>query len=289
MKSLIKENIETRTLFKQGKTRDVYDLGDKLLIEATNRISAFDVVFPFEIEGKGEALTDLSCFWFQKSKKVFPNHFIKQHNFKTILVTKAERIDIEFVVRGYLYGSAWRAYNNGSREVSGVRLPDGLQLAQKLPEPILTPTTKEDAGHDLEISKEEAIRRKLATKDDFSVLEEASLKLYGFYSKHAESKGIIIPDFKLEFGRVNNELIQIDEPPTHDSARFWPQKHYQLGSEQKNSLDKEFFRAWLMSHGFKGDGPTPDVPEETRKEISRRCKLAYEVIAGKTSLGSVKF
>lgn len=281
VKSLIKEDY---TLFKKGKTRDVYDLGERLLIEASDRISAFDVVFPFEIDGKGEALTDLSCFWFQKTKKVFPNHFIRQHNLRSILVTKAERIDIEWVVRSYLYGSAWRAYQKGSREVSGVKLPDGLQMAEKLPQPILTPTTKEDKGHDLEISKEEAIRRGSVTKNEWNVLEEASLKLFGSYSRHADSMGIIIPDFKLEFGRTKDGLFQIDEPPTHDSARFWPKKYYEAGNEQTNCLDKEYFRSWLMAHGFKGDGPIPEVPEEVRKEISKRCRLAKDVISGKVGI-----
>lgn len=276
-------------LFRKGKTRDVYDLDDKLLIVASNRISAFDVVFPFDIEGKGNALTDLSCFWFQKTKKIFPNHFIRRESGSSILVKKAQRIDIEFVVRGYLYGSAWRAYQRGSREVSGVLLPNGLQMAEKLPVPVITPTTKEDAGHDMEISKDDAIRKKLASTEEWDDLEEASLKLYEFYSKHAESNGIIIPDFKLEFGRVDGMLIQIDEPPTHDSARFWPKKNYQMGNEQINSLDKEFFRSWLMKQGFKGDGPLPPVPEATRMEISRRCRLAYDVLSGKTSIESVKF
>lgn len=275
-------------LFRKGKTRDVYDLDDKLLIVASNRISAFDVVFPFEIYEKGNVLTDLSCFWFERTKKIFPNHFIRRESENSILVKKARRVDIEFVVRGYLYGSAWRAYRKGSRQVSGVTLPDGLQLAEKLPVPIITPTTKEDAGHDMEISRGDAIRKKLTSNEEWDELEEASLRLYEFYSKHAESRGIIIPDFKLEFGRADG-LMQIDEPPTHDSARFWPKKSYQIGKEQGNSLDKEYFRSWLMKHGFSGDGKLPDVPEDTKKEISRRCRLAYEVLSGKTPVENVKF
>jgi len=275
-------------LFRKGKTRDVYDLDDNLLIVASNRISAFDVVFPFGIEGKGESLTSLSCFWLERTKKIFPNHFIRRESENSMLVKKAHRIDIEFVVRGYLYGSAWRAYEKGQRTVSGVLLPNNLRMAEKLPSPIITPTTKEDAGHDMEISKSEAISRKLVAKEEWAELEEASLNLYKFYSSHAESRGIIIPDFKLEFGRADG-LIQIDEPPTHDSARFWPKKKYEIGKEQSDSLDKEFFRSWLMKQGFSGGGPLPEVPEATRREISRRCRLAYEVLSGKTPIESVKF
>jgi phosphoribosylaminoimidazole-succinocarboxamide synthase len=270
---------------RRGKVRDVYDLGEEMLIVTTDRISAYDVVFPTLIPHKGESINRLSEFWFNKTQRLIPNHFIRAEDPRTMRVRKAQRIDIEFVCRAYLYGSAWRAYRDGARTVSGVRLPGGLQMAEKLPEVILTPTTKAEAGHDMELSGSDAIDRRLVTRDEWKELEEATLKLFDSYQRHARRRGIIIPDFKLEFGRLSDELIQIDEPPSHDSARFWAEKFYEPGRPQEaHCLDKEFLRAYLRGVGYMGDGPAPEIPAPFVKQVSMRCVASYEVLSGASTL-----
>lgn len=270
-----------RNIPRRGKVRDVYDLGPELLIYHTDRISSFDVILRDLVPYKGIYLALLSSYWFRLSRDVFPNHLIEQVNERMLRVIKAQRIDIEWVVRGYLYGSAWRAYKAGVKEISGVRLPNGLQLAEELPEPILTPTTKSDVGHDEEISKDEALRRGIVTRDEWVELEEASIKLYEFYRREAKSRGIIIADVKLEFGRCDGGLIQIDEPATHDSARLWLEKYYVPGrSQEAYCLDKEFLRACLRAMGYNGEGDPPRLTHEIIRQIALRVKGAYEVITG---------
>ena len=276
-------------IHRRGKVRDLYDLSDSLLIVSTDRISAFDVVFPNGIPKKGSALNNLSAYWFEKTQPIFPNHFIEKKDDRSIKVVKAKRIDIEFVARSYLYGSAWRNYSKGKNVISGVKLPNGLLLAEKLPEIILTPTTKSDVGHDLELSKSEAIDRELVSRDEWIALEEATLKLYEFYKSEASRKGLIIPDFKLEFGKVEDELIQIDEPPTHDSARLWSKEKYEIGKKQEGySLDKEFLRDFLIRKGYMGEGAPPNLPSLLIEQISTRCVGAYEVLTGKTTLDELQ-
>lgn len=288
MSILLESNLQNKKLLRRGKVRDVYDEGSELLIVATDRISAFDRIMNQGIPKKGIALTKLSEYWFLKTSHIFKNHLISTSGDRALRVKKAQRIDIEWIVRAYLYGSAWRAYSKGIREVSGVKLPSGLQMAEALPEIILTPTTKSDEGHDQELSREEAINRKLVDKDDWNELQEATFKLFEYYKKEAQMKGIIIPDFKLEFGRVGDELIQIDEPPTHDSARFWAKDKYKIGEKQeRHCLDKEFLRDYLMRKGFSGDGEVPDLPDLVINQISARCVGAYEVISGKTKMESL--
>mgnify|MGYP005831064559 CR=1 FL=1 len=272
-------------LSRRGKVRDIYSLGEELLIVTTDRISAFDVVLRTPIPHKGESLNKLSSYWFSRSKRIFPNHFLEMFDDRTMRVSKAERIDIEWVCRAYLYGSAWRAYKSGVRTISGVRLPSGLSMAEELPEVILTPTIKADIGHDREISKSEAIDSKLLDREEWNRLEEASYKLYEFYKSEAERRGIIIPDFKLEFGRTKDGLIQIDEPPTHDSARFWAAKFYQPGVPQEaRCLDKEFLREFLRKIGYSGEGPPPEIPRIAVREVSKRCIASYEVLSGMKTL-----
>jgi len=272
-------------LFKRGKVRDLYDLGDALLIVSTDRISAFDIVMPNGIPRKGEALNDLSVHWFERTRDLFPNHFVKRVDNRTMKVLKAGRIDVEWVARGHLYGSAWRAYREGRRILSGVKLPNGLQLAEELPETVLTPTTKAETGHDVEITKDQAIGENFVTAEEWRALEEATFKLFEFYKREAASRGIIIPDFKLEYGRRNGDLIQIDEPPTHDSARFWAGKYYRVGAQQEaHALDKEFLREYLRRVGFTGEGKPPTLPPPVVDEISKRCVGAYEVLTGKAKI-----
>src|SRR5579872_1086337 len=289
MSVMLESKFTDKKLLRRGKVRDVYDEGDQLLIVATDRISAFDVVMPKGIEGKGVALTKLSEFWFLKTSHIFPNHFIAKYDERTLRVKKAQRIDIEWIVRAYLYGSAWRAYSKGAREISGVQIPGGLQLAEELPEIILTPTTKSDVGHDQELSKDEALKRKLVTLDEWKELEEGTYKLFEFYKKEARLKGVIIPDLKLEYERIErDELIQIDEPPTHDSARFWALDKYKIGEKQeKNCLDKEFLRDYLMRKGFSGEGPVPELPDLVLSQISKRCIGAFQVLSGQRTLDSL--
>jgi len=267
-------------LLRRGKVRDIYDLGDHLILFHSDRISAFDVVLRELIPMKGIYLNKLTAFWFERTKNIFPNHFVEMVDDRSIKVVKANRIDIEWIVRGYLYGSAWRSYSSGKRVISGVELPNGLSYAEKLPQPILSPTTKSDVGHDVEISKGEAIDRGLVSRDEWYELEEASLKLYSYYNSVAESVGLIIADIKLEFGRFKGELIQIDEAPTHDSARIWVKKYYCVGKPQERyCLDKEFLRAYLMAKGFNGAGAPPQIPMDVIRQVAWRVRGAYEVIA----------
>jgi phosphoribosylaminoimidazole-succinocarboxamide synthase len=279
-----------KNLMKRGKVRDIYEEKDgSLVIVATDRISAFDRVLPEGIPRKGESINKLSTFWFKSSTSIFPNHFLKTEDERSMRVQKAKRIDVEWIVRKYLYGSAWRAYSAGARVISGVRLPSGLSLAEELPEQILTPTTKSETGHDQEITKEEAINKGLLSREDWGELEEASFRLYDYYSSHAKSCGIIIPDFKLEFGRTQEGLIQIDEPPTHDSARFWSKRDYKIGGKQEpHCLDKEFLREYLMRIGFTGEGEVPHLPSPIIDQVSLRCIGAYRVLSGQAQFNQIK-
>lgn len=272
-------------LVKRGKVRDIYELGDHLILFHSDRISAFDVVLKELIPLKGVYLNKLTSFWFENTKHIFPNHFVEVIDDRSIKVVKAGRIDIEWIVRGYLYGSAWRAYSSGRRVISGVELPNGLNYAEKLPQPILSPTTKSDVGHDVEIDKTKAIDMGLVSREEWLELEEASLRLYSYYSRMAESVGLIIADVKFEFGRYKGELIQIDEAPTHDSARIWIKKYYCVGKPQERyCLDKEFLRAYLMAKGFMGEGTPPDLPMDLICQIAWRVRGAYEVLALKRSV-----
>ena len=288
MSVLMQSNLSDKKLLKRGKVRDVYVDDSELLIVATDRISAFDRVMPVGIPDKGHSLTKLSEYWFLKTKHIFKNHYISRVDDRTLRVKRAERIDIEWICRAYLYGSAWRAYSKGAREVSGVKLPSGLQLAEELPEVVLTPTTKSEEGHDTELSKQMAISQGLVDADVWNELEEATHRLFDYYKREARAKGIIIPDFKLEYGKLGDELIQIDEPPTHDSARFWSVSKYRVGEKQeKHCLDKEFLRDYLIRKGFSGDGEIPELPELVIQQITKRCRGAYEVISGLRTLESL--
>ena len=273
---------DSKVPMRRGKVRDIYDLGDHLILYTTDRVSAFDVVLPTPIPHKGRSLHLTSVYWFERTRHIFPNHYVESLDDRAMKVVKAERIGIEWVVRRYLYGSAWRAYSRGVRVISGVELPNGLRMAEELPDTILTPTTKSDVGHDVEITKREAISRRIVSKDEWDELEEASFRLYEFYATEAKRRGIIIPDFKLEYGRTREGLIQIDEPPTHDSARLWVEKYYEVGRPQEaHCLDKEFLREYLRRIGYTGDGEPPEIPGPVVREISKRCVASYEVLSGR--------
>lgn len=263
-------------LFKRGKVRDIYDLSDKLLIVSTDRISAFDVVLPNGIPHKGEALNRLSAYWFNETKSIIPNHILDIIDPRTVLVRRADPIKIEFVIRGYLYGSAWENYEKG-KAICGVRLPKGLMKAEKLPSPIFTPTTKAEIGHDVEMTRDDVIQRlgKEATEE----IEEICLRIYEKASKKTEANGILIADTKVEFGICNGELILIDELLTPDSSRFWPLESYDIGRDQV-SFDKQYIRDYLNSIGWNKQPPAPNLPNHIVLETSKKYIEAYERLTG---------
>ncbi len=271
--ALLKSNLSL-PLFKRGKVRDIYDLGNRLLIVSTDRISAFDVVLPNGIPFKGEALNRLSVYWFKETRDIVPNHILDVVDQRTVLVKKAKPIKIEFVVRGYLYGSLWKKYVNGKAS----DLPSGLRKAERLPNPILTPTTKAEVGHDVDIEREEMV--KMVGKAIAKEIEEVCLKIYEKASKKAEANGIIIADTKLEFGFCGDELILIDELLTPDSSRFWPVEKYKVG-ENQFSFDKQYVRDYLESIRWNKQPPAPTLPEHVVLETSKKYIEAYERLTGR--------
>jgi len=289
-------------LYRRGKVRDTYDLGDRLLMISTDRISAFDSVLPCGIPDKGIVLNQLSAFWFQKTVHLVPNHVIDvvddaewlnrmygekvcagYYSFppyvarRSMIVRKAERIDIECVVRGYISGSAWAEYKDRGA-VSGVNLPKGLVESEKLPELIFTPTTKEEAGHDLPVTMAEV--GKLLGEARAREIEEKSIAMYRYAHDYALERGIIIADTKMEFGLVNGEMILIDELLTPDSSRFWDASQYQAGRSQP-SFDKQPVRDWLVSSGWNKEPPAPMLPEDVIEQTAERYREAYRRLTGK--------
>ena len=279
-------------LFKRGKVRDTYDLGDKLLMISTDRISAFDVVLPNGIPNKGKVLNGLSVYWFKQMKDIVESHLItaditefpkevkKYKNILTdrsMLVKKAKIIPIECVARGYLAGSAWKEYKKNNT-VCGIELPKGLVESEKLPEPIFTPATKAITGHDINISEERA--SEVVGSDVIKKLEELTLKIYIKASIDAKEKGIIIADTKLEFGFYDNKIILVDEILTPDSSRFWSAYDYKPGKSQK-SFDKQYVRDYLESLNWNKEPPAPKLPENVVNETSRKYLDAYERLTGK--------
>ena len=273
----------------RGKVRDLYEVGDDLLIVATDRLSAFDVVLPTPIPDKGRVLTQLSLFWFDKLKGIVPSHLIRAKNFagelapydaelegRSMLVRKTEPIQIECVVRGYLSGSGWKDYKK-SGSVCGIKLPEGLQDSSKLPEPIFTPSTKATTGHDENISFEETCARIGA--DLGKRLKEVSIKIYQQAADYAAERGIIIADTKFEFGQLNGELIWIDEALTPDSSRFWPADEYRPGQAQA-SFDKQYVRDYLEQVGWNKQPPGPVLPANVVNATRARYREAYERITG---------
>jgi phosphoribosylaminoimidazole-succinocarboxamide synthase len=262
-------------IFKRGKVRDIYDLGDRLLIISTDRISAFDIVLPNGIPFKGEALNRLSAYWFKETRNIIQNHILDIIDPRTVLVKKTDLIRIEFVVRGYIYGSLWEKYQR--RRQNG--LPKGLRKAEKLPTPILTPTTKAEIGHDIDLSKADVLKE--IGKDPATEIEEVCLKIYERASKTAESNGIMIADTKLEFGFINKkELILIDELLTPDSSRFWCLDKYKVGADQF-SFDKQYVRDYLEKIGWNKQPPAPELPVHIILETSKKYVEAYRRLTGR--------
>lgn len=281
-----------KPLFVKGKVRNVYDLGDKLLIIVTDRISAFDVVFPNLIPNKGKVLNSISEFWFNYSANIVGNHMIttdvskypdglskfkEELQGRSMLVRKIKMANAECIVRGYLEGSGLKEYN-AAGSICGIKLPAGLKQCDKLPEPIFTPSTKESEGHDINVTFEglaDRIGRDLATQ-----LRDASIALYQAASRHAESKGIILADTKFEFGIMDGKLVLADEAVTPDSSRFWDMSDYQPGRPQK-SFDKQFVREYLEEIGWNKQPPAPELPESVIRNTEAKYVEAYERITGK--------
>ncbi len=277
-------------LSSRGKVRDLYDLGDRLLIVATDRLSAFDVVLPTPIPDKGRVLTQLSLFWFDKLRGVIPNHVLSSTGFpapfdafadllrgRTMLVRRARPLLVECVVRGYLSGSGWKDYRAAGK-ICGIALPAGLRESERLPEPIFTPSTKAARGHDENISFDQAVA--LVGGALAERVRDVSLEIYRRAAAYAEPRGILLADTKFEFGLIGDELIWIDEALTPDSSRFWPAEGYQPGRAQP-SYDKQFVRDNLERIGWNKQPPGPELPPDVVAATRAKYREAYRQLAGR--------
>ena len=277
--------------FRSGKVRDVYEAGENLIIVASDRISAFDCILPTPIPDKGKVLTQLSLFWFEKTQGIIKNHLISSDvadfpepfnkmadwQGRASLVKRAEILPIECVARGYITGGGRKEYQASGR-VSGVLLPAGLQESEQLPEPIFTPSTKAETGHDEPISFEETAN--LIGLERAAQLRHVTLKIYKFAADYARAKGVIIADTKFEFGLVDDELILCDEILTPDSSRFWDVEKYQVGRSQ-DSFDKQYVRDCLETLDWDKTPPAPELPEEVATRTAQKYFEAYERLTGK--------
>ena len=289
MKTIRETNFAGLAPAARGKVRDIYDLGDRLLIVATDRLSAFDVVMPTPIPDKGRVLTQLSLFWFNLLRDVIPNHVLSASDFpspfdkfaddlagRSMVVRKTKPLPIECVARGYLSGSGWKEYRS-TGEICGIPLPSGLVESDKLPHPIFTPATKAASGHDENIGFEQAaqmVGRLLAEK-----VREVTLELYGRAASYAQQRGILLADTKFEFGLLNNDLIWIDEALTPDSSRFWSAAQYQPGGAQP-SFDKQFVRDYLERIQWPKTPPGPDLPPDVVAATRAKYREAFRILVG---------
>jgi len=277
---------------RRGKVRDIYDLGESLLLIATDRVSAFDVVLPNGIPYKGRVLTGISIFWFEMMKDIIKNHIIatdirdypeplKRYSEilsgRSMLVRKAKPLPIECIVRGYITGSGWKEYKkNGS--ICGIKLPKGLRESERLTEPLFTPSTKAEEGHDINISFDEMVN--IVGAETANTLRDTSLNIYNRAREYAEKKGIIIADTKMEFGIFDGEIILIDELLTPDSSRFWSKEWYQVGKGQ-DSYDKQIIRDYLISIKWDQSPPAPELPEDIVMKTSQRYREIFKILTGK--------
>ncbi len=274
-------------LLASGKVREMYDLGDRLLMVASDRISTYDVVHPNPIPDKGKVLTGLSMFWFAKTGHIVPNHFLsategvpEEARGRAIVARKLKMLPVECVVRGYITGSGWKDYQR-SGKVSGIELPPGLQESERLPTPIFTPSTKAEEGHDETVSFDEAAEI-IGDPDLMRRLRDVSIELYTFATEHARERGVILADTKFEFGLDDaGELVVGDEVLTPDSSRFWPLAGYEPGRSQP-SFDKQFVRDWASGTGWDKAPPAPEVPADVVDGTRQRYVEAYEKITGES-------
>jgi phosphoribosylaminoimidazole-succinocarboxamide synthase len=283
-------NLAGVSLFKRGKVRDVYDLGSNLLMVATDRLSAFDVVLPQGIPGKGVCLTQISNHWFRFTEKIQPNHLVEtdfdrfpanlrrfaELRGRSVIVRKTKPLPIECIVRGYITGSGWKDYQKTGL-VSGHKLPTGLKESQQLPQPIFTPSTKAEQGHDMNITEKEA--EQTVGTEVFNKVRDASLKVYQAAAEDARKKGIIIADTKFEFGQLDGEIYLIDEVLTPDSSRFWPMDQYKVGSAPP-SFDKQPVRDYLESIKWNKQPPPPNLPSKVVEDTTRRYLEAFRRLTG---------
>ena len=296
MSVLLETNLSNPVLCR-GKVRDNYELDDKLLIVATDRISAFDVVLPCGIPDKGAVLNLLSAFWFEKTAHLVPNHLLQiieeidqlnvyypDHSYpsflagRSMVVRRVERLPVECVVRGYLAGSAWAEYVQDGT-IHGVSYPSGLQESQQLPQPIFTPTTKAESGHDEPLTMDDL--NQLLGEAMAEDLREKSIAIYRFADEYARTRGIIIADTKMEFGRIDGRVILIDELLTPDSSRFWGVDSYEVGHSQP-SFDKQMVRDWLTASGWNKEPPAPMLPPDLIQRTSERYREVYQRLTGNT-------
>ncbi|MBI4035874.1 phosphoribosylaminoimidazolesuccinocarboxamide synthase [Candidatus Daviesbacteria bacterium] len=291
LKSLphILKTADTPNLGKKysGKVRDYYIVDDKRVIITTDRQSAFDVILG-HIPFKGAVLNLLSAFWFEKTKDIIPNHLISIPDPNVSITKSAELIPIEMVVRGYITGvtdtSIWGSYEKGERVIYGIKFPEGLKKNQKLPTPVITPTTKASKGHDERLTEKEILQKKIVSPKIWKQMKEVTLKLFERGTKICNKAGIILVDTKYEFGLLNGKLILIDELHTPDGSRFWIKKTYQdrfkKGQEPEN-FDKEFLRLWYAEKGYKGNGEPPKMSKDLIVSLSQRYISIYEKLTGK--------
>ena len=271
-----------------GKVRDVYDLGDRLAMVATDRISAFDVILPKGIPFKGQVLNQIAAKFLDATTDICPNWKLATPDPMVTVGVMCQGFPLEMIVRGYLCGSAWRAYKSGVRGICGVRLPEGMRENERFPEPIITPTTKAEYGeHDADISKEEILQRGLATPEEYATLEKYALALFARGTEIAAERGLILVDTKYEFGKHDGTIYLMDEIHTPDSSRYFYAEGYQErfeAGEPQRQLSKEFVREWLMDNGFQGkEGQqVPEMTDEIVKSISDRYIELYEHITGET-------
>ena len=294
MKPLLHTDFPSLKLYAKGKVRDIYEVGEFLLLVSTDRLSAFDVIMNQGIPYKGMVLTKISEFWFNYTKDIISNHFITTDVSKypseckpyadtlknrSMLIKKAKVVPIECIVRGYISGSGWKDYKN-TGAISGISLPKGLQESEKFKDPIFTPSTKAEIGeHDENISAEEAMQ--IVDKNTFNKVKEATINIYKKASDYALTKGIIIADTKFEFGKVDSEVILVDEVLTPDSSRFWPLDKYEKGRGQE-SYDKQFVRDYLLSINFNKQPPPPPLPEDIIKKTSEKYLDIYKKLTGES-------
>ena len=276
-----------QTGFYRGKVREVYTIGNRLVMVATDRISAFDHILPRPIPWKGQVLNLLAAHFLKATSDVVPN-WLEAVPHPNVSIGKAcTPFPIEMVIRGYLTGHAWRVYRDGGRMLCGQKLPEGMKEHDRFPEPIITPATKAESGHDEDITPEEIIRRGLATEQEYLELETYTRALYRMGTDMASERGLILVDTKYEFGRHDGEILLIDEVHTPDSSRYFYQDGYealQAAGMPQQQLSKEFVREWLMAHGFQGlEGQVmPDMPDEFVEQVSMRYRALYELLTGAT-------
>ena len=279
-------NFKGQTNVYHGKVRDVYTINnDKLIMVATDRISAFDVILPKGIPYKGQILNQIAAKFLDATKDIVPNWKLATPDPMVTVGQKAEAFPVEMIIRGYLTGSSWRTYKSGAREICGVKIPEGMKEHQKFSKPIITPTTKAAEGHDEDISKEEILKRGLISPEDYAQIEEITYKLFERGTEIAAKRGLILVDTKYEFGKIDGKIVLIDEIHTPDSSRYFYSEGYEerfAKGEQQKQLSKEFVREWLMANGFQGkDGQkVPEMTDEIVAGISARYIELYENITG---------